>query len=408
MLFARNIPALPSVTDARYSAGPMRLLDRYLFRELLTWLAFCLIGIQAFVTFFSLFTDLSTIQERKLHLWDTIEYSVVSAMDYLTIVLPISLLLALLFTLTNHARHNEITAMRAAGMSLWRVSAPYLLVGFLASLVLFGLNEVCVPRSTEWADRILNRYVPKSSDLESQNRFTDFVNARDHRLWHFSEYRSGTAEMLNPVVSWTLPDGSSRQLKADRAIHTNGVWVFFDAQEFKQANARAPLVPAFQAGVLPMPEFTETPKQIESEKAFSVYLSLHGSRKPDIPLAIIFNYLRLHPNLAHPKGFWLFSSHPNPEFSDGFLLFTKLYGRLAAPWTCLVVVLIAIPFGAATSRRNLFVGVAGSIFICFGYFVIQQVSLALGYGGYLTAWLAAWSPNLIFGATGLWLMARVR
>jgi lipopolysaccharide export system permease protein len=89
-------------------------------------------------------------------------------------------------------------------------------------------------------------------------------------------------------------------------------------------------------------------------------------------------------------------------------LLTKLYGRLAAPWTCFVVVLIAIPFGVASGQRNLFVGVAGSVFICFTFFVLQQVGLALGTGGFLPAWLAAWLPNMAFGATGLLLTARVR
>jgi lipopolysaccharide export system permease protein len=89
-------------------------------------------------------------------------------------------------------------------------------------------------------------------------------------------------------------------------------------------------------------------------------------------------------------------------------LLTKLHGRLAAPWTCLVVVLIAIPFGAGSGRRNMFFGVAGSIFICFGYFVVQQISFAVGQGGHVPAWLAAWLPNLIFGAAGIILMARVR
>ena len=87
---------------------------------------------------------------------------------------------------------------------------------------------------------------------------------------------------------------------------------------------------------------------------------------------------------------------------------TKFDGRLAAPWTCLVVVLIAIPFGAASGRRNLFFGVAGSIFICFGFFVVQQFSLALGSGGYMPPWLAAWLPNMIFAGLGLLLTARVR
>jgi lipopolysaccharide export LptBFGC system permease protein LptF len=73
-------------------------------------------------------------------------------------------------------------------------------------------------------------------------------------------------------------------------------------------------------------------------------------------------------------------------------------------------VFIAIPFGVASGRRNLFVGVAGSIFICFTYFVVQKVSLAAGSApnSHFPAWLAAWLPNLIFGATGLFLMARVR
>jgi lipopolysaccharide export system permease protein len=94
---------------------------------------------------------------------------------------------------------------------------------------------------------------------------------------------------------------------------------------------------------------------------------------------------------------------------DSAWLLTELHERLAAPWTCLVVVLIAIPFGAASGgRRNLFVGVAGSIFICFAFFVLQRVGLALGLSGWLPAWLAAWLPNLIFGAAGLWMMARVR
>ena len=144
-----------------------------------------------------------------------------------------------------------------------------------------------------------------------------------------------------------------------------------------------------------MPEFTEKPAEIEDEIKISSYRSFRNSRRADIPLKVIYNHLRLNPNLPRADASWLL---------------TKLHGRLAAPWTCLVVVLIAIPFGAASGRRNLFVGVAGSIFICFGYFVIQSVSLALGSApnGHLPAWLAAWLPNMIFGTTGLVLTARVR
>jgi lipopolysaccharide export system permease protein len=300
-------------------------------------------------------------------------------------------LLALLYTLTNHARHNEITALRAAGVSLWRLCVPYFLVGFVASGALFALNEICVPRSTEWAERILNHHVHKPDD--AQNQFHGFTNARASRIWVFNEYHPATVEISGSiVVNWTLPDGSIRKLYADRAVYSKPGWTFSNVKEFEQASETAPVLPFLQTNVLAMPEFDETPGEIENEIKMSEYESLH-SRKLNIPLAVLWEYLRRHPNL--------------PPAEAGRLL-TKLYGRLAAPWTCLVVVLIAIPFGVASGRRNLFVGVAGSVFICFTFFVLQQVGLALGTGGYLPAWLAAWLPNLIFATSGLYLMARVR
>jgi lipopolysaccharide export system permease protein len=373
----------------------MRLLDRYLFRELLTPLAYILGALLILGNCFSLFGELSELQERKLHLPDVIEYCIAITPEFLVMILPITLLLALLYTLTDLSRSNEITAMRAAGISLWRICAPYFAVGCALSMALFVLNEFLVPRSTDWAEHIKSRYVQKPGDIETKNEFRNFgfTNARGHRAWFIGEYRVKTREMLKPQVNGILPDGSIYRLYADRAVRTNGVWTFFNVAEYSQADATAQLVPSLQTNELTMPEFDETPRQILSEIKISSYQGLKKTRSSDIPLADILAYLRLHPNLSRADSSWLF---------------TKFYGRLAAPWTCLVVVLIAIPFGAATGRRNLFVGVAGSIFICFAYFVIQQIGLALGQGSYLPAWLAAWLPNLIFGALGLALMIRVR
>jgi lipopolysaccharide export system permease protein len=373
----------------------MRLLDRYLFRELLIPLAYCLGGFLIFWISFDAFNSLSDFEDEKLHLPDIVEYYVAMTPEFLVTILPVVLLLALLYTLTNHARHNEITAMRAAGVSLWRVCAPYLGVGLAASVVLFVLNERCVPRGLDWADRIKNRYVTKSENTGKQadSRNFGFTNARDHRTWLIAEYHPKIAEMIKPQVNWKLPDGSSHSLYADRAVYTNGGWTFFNASEYLQMSPNAPLLPSFQTNTLAMPEFTEKPSEIEDEIKISSYQSLRNSRRADIPLKVIYHHLRLNPSLPPADASWLL---------------TKLHGRLAAPWTCLVVVLIAIPFGAASGRRNLFVGVAGSIFICFTYFIIQQVSLALGSAGDLPGWLAAWLPNLIFGGVGLVLTARVR
>src|SRR5882762_4114596 len=128
----------------------MRLLDRYLLREMLIPFGYCLCGFLMFRSFADIFTELVDFQKGKLLLGDILEYYLLKMPGFLVEgMLPMALLLALLYALTNHARHNELTAMRAAGVSLWRLCLPYLGVGFLASLLLFALNELCVPNSEE-------------------------------------------------------------------------------------------------------------------------------------------------------------------------------------------------------------------------------------------------------------------
>ena len=152
----------------------MRLLDRYLFRELLSPLAYCLGGILLLGNCFTLFGDLEKLQERKLHFLDVVEYSAAITPEFLVLVLPITLLLALLYALTNHSRSNELTAMRAAGISLGRICAPYFVVGAILSAGLFVANEWVVPRSSAWAERIKSRYVRKPGDIRSKNGFVEF------------------------------------------------------------------------------------------------------------------------------------------------------------------------------------------------------------------------------------------
>ena len=279
----------------------MRLLDRYLFRELLTPLAYCLGGFLIFWISFDLFNQLAEMQERKLHLLDVIEYCIAMTPEFLVTILPVALLLALLYTLTNHARHNEITAMRAAGVSLWRLCVPYLIVGLAASAVLFLLNEFCVPQSKDWSNHIMARYVQKSDDPVSQNNFPDlsFNNTHDHRSWMIGEYRVKTGEMLSPQVNWTLPDGSTCQLNADRAVRTNGIWTFFNVREFVQtAGPNSASMPSLKTNVLAMPDFDETPKQIKTEIAIIDYQNLHNKSKVVVPLTDIWNYLQFHPALS--------------------------------------------------------------------------------------------------------------
>lgn len=373
----------------------MRLLDRYLFRELLVPFGYCLGGFFIFWISSDLFKELGNFQEHKLGAADIAQYYLVKAPEFLSVVLPVAFLLAILYALTQHARNNEITAIRAAGISLWRLAAPYFVVGFLASVALLVINEFWAPDSDARAEFILQRRTGGATRFEPNLvHGLGLYNAGADRHWVNGVYNSETAEMVSPLVIWTKPGGTKELIGAVRAVRTNGMWVFYGVQQFEwKPNSGEGFVPTIQTNRLAFPEFSETAEEIRSEIRITQNLTLKNRHRADVPVLEILDYLRLHPDLSHADSAWLH---------------TLLQSRLAGPWKCLVVVLIALPFGAASGRRNIFVGVASSILICFIYFVLLEISLAAGTAGQVPPWLAGWFPNLFFGLTGIWFTARVR
>ena len=359
--------------------------------------AYCLGGFLIFWISSDLFNRMGEFQEARMNLGDIAEYYVVKSPELLSVVLPVALLLALLYALTQHARHNEITAMRAAGVGLWRLALPYLAVGFLASVGLFYINEHWAPDAGERADIIMARRAQPGQTKFNRHIVPNlgFMNARDGRNWQIKSLNTETMVMTSPMIISSLRDGSPVWFSASHAVHTNGVWVFFNAREYRgDPTTNAAPVPTIQEPILARPDLTETPEEIRSEVAISKQQSsLRKRHRSDISLAELRSYLALHPNLTPANQSWLY---------------TKLHSRIAGPWKCLVVVLIALPFGVPSGRRNVFAGVAGSIGICLAYFALMEISLAAGTSGHLPAWLAGWLPNIVFTLIGVGLTGRVR
>jgi lipopolysaccharide export system permease protein len=364
----------------------MRLLDRYLLRELLVPLGYCLGGFLILWIAFDMFSELGGMQDDQMSARDIANYYCFSIPQFLPVALPVALLLALLYALTNHARHHELTAIRAAGVSLGRLCAPYLGIGFLAGAALFLMNEYCSPWAADIAERIRDPH-PKPRPLS-------FHNTPARRFWVIGTYNPVTGEMTSPMVDWQSSNGLWRQISADRAIRTNGAWTFYCVNEYKQYATHSPAVALPHTNVMAFPEFTETPAMIRIQMQISDQFR-HQTRthRADIPLRVIRDFLRLN---------------PTPEPGLRVWLDTKLHGRFAGVFTCLVVVVIAVPFAAASGRRNVFVGVAASITFFFVYYLLQQVGFAYGQAGRVPPWLGAWLPNLVFGIAGLWMMTRVR
>ena len=371
----------------------MRLLDRYLLRELLIPFGYCLFGFLIFWISSDVFSQLSEFQKARLQFPEILEYYLVRMPEMMVTVLPIAFLLALLYALTNHARHHELTAIRAAGVSMARIAVPYLGVGLMLSLLVLAINELWAPQSLEASEEILARHQanrPTAAQRQWESKL-GFDNIPERRRWLVELYNLGTGEMIRPHVIWARPDGTRLEILAERAAYIDQVWTFTNVHVFVYTSEAGSVPEQSQQPAIAMPVFTETPEQIKSEININKLNSFKSVRKAQLSIREILDYKRLHPGSS----------------SKNAMLDTKLHGRLAAPWTCLVVVLIALPFGAATGRRNVAVGVASSIVICFVYFVLLQLALALGTGGYVIPWVAAWAPNAFFAFVGLaltWLV----
>jgi len=369
----------------------VRLLDRYLLRELLVPLAYCLGGFLVFYIAFDLIFEINRFQDGHLLFLDVIEYYIVTLPEILADqVIPVSLLLASLYSLTNHSRHNELIAMRAAGVSLWRLSLPYLGVGVVCGIAIFALNELWVPRASETSKDILERRKNPGQDRNWTPRLV-FHNDAAQRHWNIAHFNRVTSEMVGPAVTWETPDGAIHSIFAKRGIYIDGHWRFFNVERWdKAAGDISPMQTTNSAFDISL---SETPASIKTEIKVSALTPDEAAKGAQLSIHELLTYLRWHPHLERQKR---------------SALMTQLQGRISAPFTCLAVVLIALPFGARSGRQNVFVGVAGSIFICFAYFILQKISFGLGVAGYLPPVVAAWLPNALFGGAGIVLMSRVR
>ena len=141
---------LPVQAAARWVASArMRLLDRYLLRELLGPLVYCTVGFYVFWMAFNLFTEMDAFQKQGLDWQEIAHHLLLRTPGLMATVLPISLLLALLYCLTTLARHNEIIAMRAAGRSLVRISVPLFAVALLLGAGMFFVLEYLAPDANQ-------------------------------------------------------------------------------------------------------------------------------------------------------------------------------------------------------------------------------------------------------------------
>ncbi len=371
----------------------MKIIDKYILKQYLIPFgyvmgAFCLLFIVL-----DLFDRFSDFLEVKAAWSDILLYygyylfKVNGFVPFIVVVLPIVLLLATLYTLTMFARHNELTAMSASGVSKRRMMVPLLAVGLCASLFGAVVQETLGPQATRWITQYTKQVLKRSKDSSFMVRDYIYYAGKARRQWVIKEMDVRTPSRVKGVrVLHERPNGSlAMEITAERAEWLDGAWWFYGLQRRDFDDRSDPVGPVSEVAERPveMPDYGERPEDFVNELQ-------------DTDLMATSDMIRSIRTRQHATGPWL-----SKRLVD-------IHCRVAWPWSCLVLILLGLPATAGGARQPAMRSVAFGVVALFGYYFLVQGGMILGKREILAPWLAGWMPNLTFLGIGGWLTWRLK
>lgn len=371
----------------------MSLIDRYVLREWLGALLLVLGALLGLLVMQAMYDDLGDLLEAGAGKVDILFYFAVKLPSFLSLVLSLSLLLSLLYALGRLHRNLELTAMRAAGLGVGRITRSIWVVGVLLCGLTWQLNGTVIPWSVETAREILRdlrvRGQVRAERLDRVEAVESvaFDNRRENRVWFMNRYSRFTDRGYGVTV--TELDGERREktrLQAREAWRDDarGGWVFRDGRE-----------------TWVDPETGEVQRTVAfAEKVVGHYgeeaeLMLVFDQKPGS-----LSFFELERIMAFHR-----EEADDPKLR---LYAVRYYSLLAETLGPLIMIVLAVPFAVAGVRVNPAVGVSKSIGLFLLYFILFRTSTALGARGVLDPVWAALAPNLSMLGIGLILLLRMR
>lgn len=366
------------------------LLDAYVLRKFAGLLMLILSSFLVLTLVFVFFELLSDIVRNKISMVTVAAYLLNEIPAMLYIVTPLAVLLAVLVSFGLMQKSNEITAMKATGVSIYRTLVPILAIAAALAGGLFLLDQWYLPSANKRVETLRNTIKGKPAQTylrPSKWIFGETKNEsgseQERRIYYYDFY-DPERNQFGGISSFELDPRTfqiTRRVSSARAHWEDSLqkWVF--ERGWQRSFSGANVTDFRQFEVTTFPEMNEPPSYFRKEVRQYSEMNYEELR----------NYIRD----LQQSGF------------DVVRLRVQLQKKLAFPLITLIMAVLALPFAlSAAGRRGAFGGIAAALLIAGGYWVAAVSFESLGNAGQLPPLVAAWMPDLIFGLAGGYMILK--
>jgi len=358
------------------------LLDDYLLREFAVYLMMVLAAFLLLFLVFTVFDLLGDILRNQIPPLIVGEYLLNVTPFYLYLIFPLGILMAVLISLGLMQRSSEITAIKATGTSIYRLIVPVLVAAILLACGLFFFDQLYLPYTNKRQDALRSQIKGKPPQT--------YLNPG--RKWIFGEHSN--------IYYYQFFD-------SDRDQFANLSMFQLDPATFRMTN-RIYAASAHWEGRVGRWVCTQGWAR-----------SFQGSAIQDYRTYVVDSF----PSISEPPGYFKKEVKQSSEMNYGELqryihdleqsgfdvvrLRVQLQKKLAYPMIAVVMAVLAIPFSLSAGKRGAVAGIATAVVIAILYWTVSGLFEAMGNISQLPPVLAAWSPDLIFGLVGGYLILKV-
>jgi LPS export ABC transporter permease LptG len=368
-----------------YSVFP-RILDRYVVREFLNIFFLVLAAFVMLMLIFTFFELVGDILRNRIPLFTVGDYLINLTPSMLYQISPLAVLIAVLVTFGVLNRNSELIAMKATGISLYRLIVPIVSIAAILAVTLFLFDEFYLPQANRKQEALRNiiKGRPPQTFLHPEQKwiFGQSHPGEPGRIFYYQFFDPDRNEFANLTLVEFDPStfALSRRIFAARVSWdpATSSWSFQNGWERDMDGANTKAYREFKQ--TSFAEVHEDPDYFKKENIQAQEMN--------------FGQLDRYIGDLRQSGF------------DTMRLRVQLWHKLAYPLIAPVMAVLAIPFALSMGRRGSLTGIAVAIFVALTYFVIDGFFGAMGSVNYLPAGLAAWSPDILFGLTGGYLLLR--